>query len=98
MLLTLTHLRTHYGSAERYITEHLGLSAAAVSQIRRGLVIDLAEGEEAVDWRSYSHLLTPTNSEVEVAAVAAAAAVVAEANGNGNHAAGEVEGKEEPRL
>ncbi|KAK3898232.1 protein-tyrosine phosphatase-like protein [Staphylotrichum tortipilum] len=52
MLLTLAHLRTHYGSASLYMTKHLGLSPATVSLIRERLVIDLLEGEEApVDWR-----------------------------------------------
>ncbi|KAL1842817.1 hypothetical protein VTJ49DRAFT_4146 [Mycothermus thermophilus] len=46
MLLTLTYLRARYGSAERYVIDHLGLSEESVAQIRRNLLVRVDEEEE----------------------------------------------------
>jgi hypothetical protein len=54
MLGTLALLRTRYGSVERYVVDHLGVSQASVEQIRRNLIVDLADGEEPLDWRSHA--------------------------------------------
>lgn len=57
MLGTLNMIRERYGSVERYVVEHLGVSQASVEQIRRNLIVDLAEGEEALDWKSHVEFL-----------------------------------------
>ncbi len=51
MLLTLELIRERYGSVQQYVVDHLGVPQASVDQLRRNLVVDLAEGEEALDWR-----------------------------------------------
>lgn len=43
MLLTLAHLRARYGSAERYVVEHLGLSEDVVARIRQNLIVSVQE-------------------------------------------------------
>lgn len=57
MLGTLRMIRDKYGSVERYVVERLGLPRASVEQIRRNLVVELADGEEPLDWRSHARLL-----------------------------------------
>ncbi|KAL2269361.1 hypothetical protein VTJ83DRAFT_1545 [Remersonia thermophila] len=49
MLLTLEHLRARYGSAERYVIDHLGLPEESVARIRQNLLVraDGGEPEEA---------------------------------------------------
>lgn len=54
MLGTLALIRQQYGSVESYVVDHLGVSQAKVDQLRRNLVVDLAEGEEALDWRRHA--------------------------------------------
>ncbi|KAH6855326.1 protein-tyrosine phosphatase-like protein [Chaetomium sp. MPI-CAGE-AT-0009] len=54
MLGTLAMIREKYGSVESYVVNHLGVSPASVEQIRRNLVVDLAEGEESLDWKSHA--------------------------------------------
>jgi hypothetical protein len=54
MLGTLAMIRERYGSVESYVVNHLGVSPESVEQIRRNLVVDLAEGEESLDWRSHA--------------------------------------------
>jgi hypothetical protein len=56
MLETLALIRERYGSVEGYVIDHLGLSPASVEQIRKNLVVDIAEGEEPLDWRSLAGL------------------------------------------
>jgi hypothetical protein len=56
MLLTLELLREKYGSVESYVVDHLGVSRASVEQIRKNLIVDLAEGEEPLDWRNLAGL------------------------------------------
>jgi hypothetical protein len=57
MIGTLALIRERYGSAENYVVNHLGMSPASVEQIRRNLIVDLAEGEQPLDWRSHAGLL-----------------------------------------
>ncbi|GAB1312382.1 Protein-tyrosine phosphatase-like protein (Fragment) [Madurella fahalii] len=57
MLQTLAMIREKYGSVESYVVNHIGLSPAGVEQIRKNLVVDLAEGEEPLDWRSHAELM-----------------------------------------
>jgi hypothetical protein len=57
MMGTLALIRERYGSVESYVVDHLGMSPASVEQIRRNLIVDLAEGEQPVDWRSHAGLL-----------------------------------------
>lgn len=45
MLAALRMLRSQYGSAEKYVLDHCGLSTAQVAQIRDNLVVDLKEAE-----------------------------------------------------
>ncbi len=59
MLGTLAMVRERYGSVQRYVVEHLGVSPASIEQLRRNLVVDLAEGEEPVDWRAHAAALAP---------------------------------------
>jgi hypothetical protein len=54
MLGTLAMIRERYGSVESYVVDRLGVSPESVEQIRRNLVVDLAEGEESLDWRSHA--------------------------------------------
>jgi hypothetical protein len=54
MLGTLAMIRERYGSVESYVVDQLGVSRESVEQIRRNLVVDLAEGEESLDWRSHA--------------------------------------------
>ncbi|KAL2255637.1 hypothetical protein VTK26DRAFT_2972 [Humicola hyalothermophila] len=57
MLGTLIMIREKYGSVERYVTDHLGVSPAKIEQIRRNLIVDIAEGEEeSLDWRKQAKL------------------------------------------
>lgn len=57
MLQTLAMIRDKYGSVESYVVNHLGVSPASVERIRANLVVDLAEGEEPLDWRRHAELL-----------------------------------------
>ncbi|KAK4125154.1 hypothetical protein N657DRAFT_679931 [Parathielavia appendiculata] len=57
MLQTLKFLRKEYGSVEDYVLDKLHISQATVEQLRKNLVVDLAEGEKALDWRSHAGLL-----------------------------------------
>ncbi|KAK4188988.1 tyrosine phosphatase [Podospora australis] len=54
MLGTLAHIRSTYGSVEDYVVNHVGLSPEDVRRIRENLIVDLAEGEEPVDWRRHT--------------------------------------------
>ena len=59
MLLTLAHIRTEYGSVERYVTDKCGLSPAAVAQIRRNMVVDIVdivhdETNRPLDWEAHA--------------------------------------------
>ncbi|KAK4133480.1 hypothetical protein BT67DRAFT_442922 [Trichocladium antarcticum] len=54
MLRTLDMLRERYGSVEQYVVGQLGVSQANVEQIRNNLIVDLAEGEKALDWRGHA--------------------------------------------
>jgi hypothetical protein len=54
MLGTLAFIREKYGSVESYVVDHLGVPQAKVEQLRRNLIVDLAEGEEALDWRRHA--------------------------------------------
>ncbi|KAK3311521.1 protein-tyrosine phosphatase-like protein [Chaetomium strumarium] len=56
MLLTLKLIREKYGSVETYVVDHLGVSQASVEQIRKNLIVDLAEGEEPLDWGNLAGL------------------------------------------
>jgi hypothetical protein len=55
MILTLELIRERYGSVQQYVVDHLGVPQASVDQLRRNLVVDLADGEEALDWRRVVH-------------------------------------------
>ncbi|KAK4102813.1 hypothetical protein N658DRAFT_494874 [Parathielavia hyrcaniae] len=57
MLMTLKFIREKYGSVKGYVFNELRMSQATVEQVRKNLVVDLAEGEEAHDWRSHAGLL-----------------------------------------
>ena len=59
MLATLAMIRATYGSAERYMVEHCGLTPAAVEQIRRNFVVDVHDAPEqvSVDWRAHAKLV-----------------------------------------
>ena len=57
MLGTLALIRERYGSVESYVVDHLGMSRASVEQIRRNLIVDLAEDEQPLDWRVHARLL-----------------------------------------
>jgi hypothetical protein len=56
MLETLKFIRQEYGSVEDYVVKNLGVSQESVEQIRRNLVVELAPGEKALDWRSLAGL------------------------------------------
>lgn len=49
MLGTLEFIRERYGSVEKYVVDHIGLSPESVERIRKNLIVDLAEGEEPLD-------------------------------------------------
>ncbi|KAH6630096.1 protein-tyrosine phosphatase-like protein [Chaetomium sp. MPI-SDFR-AT-0129] len=51
MLLTLSLIREKYGSVEAYVVNHLGVPQASVDRVREYLVVDLAEGEEPLQWK-----------------------------------------------
>ncbi|KAK4148939.1 tyrosine phosphatase family-domain-containing protein [Chaetomidium leptoderma] len=57
MLHTLAMISHQYGGAEGYIVNHLGVSQATVAQIRKNLIVDLAEGEVPLDWRSHAKMV-----------------------------------------
>lgn len=57
MLQTLAMIREKYGSVESYVVDHVGVPPASVERIRKNLVVDLAEGEEPLDWRRHAELL-----------------------------------------
>ncbi|KAL2020475.1 hypothetical protein VTK56DRAFT_8360 [Thermocarpiscus australiensis] len=57
MLGTLRLIRERYGSVESYVVDCLGVSRTSVERVRRNLVVDLAEGEEPLDWRSHAELV-----------------------------------------
>lgn len=57
MLDTLAMLREKYGSVERYVMEHCGLSAEAVERLRKNLLVDVAsDGAPPLDWRRNAEL------------------------------------------
>lgn len=44
MLAAMDMLRSEYGSAERYVLKHCGLSQAQILQIRKNLVVESPPG------------------------------------------------------
>ncbi|KLU90562.1 hypothetical protein MAPG_10414 [Magnaporthiopsis poae ATCC 64411] len=57
MLDTLAMLRDKYGSVERYVMEHCGLSAEAVERLRKNLLVDAASDDAPpLDWRRNAEL------------------------------------------
>ncbi|EGS22665.1 uncharacterized protein CTHT_0011380 [Thermochaetoides thermophila DSM 1495] len=57
MLLTLRMIREKYGSVEKYVTEHLGISRESVEQIRRNLIVDVEESSSDKKEREQRPLL-----------------------------------------
>ncbi|KAL0937865.1 tyrosine phosphatase [Colletotrichum truncatum] len=54
MLSTLAVIRREYGSVEAYVRHRCRLSPEAVEQIRKNLIVDVADGHRAVDWVSHT--------------------------------------------
>lgn len=57
MRATLAMIRERWGGVEAFVVNECGLSAEEVARIRENLVVDLAEGEEPVDWEEHMKLM-----------------------------------------
>ncbi|KAJ5007277.1 Tyrosine-protein phosphatase [Colletotrichum sp. SAR 10_99] len=57
MLSTLKLIRHEYGSVESFVQTRCRLSPKAIEQIRKNLVVDVADGHRVVDWVSHTKYL-----------------------------------------
>ncbi|KAF4815135.1 Tyrosine-protein phosphatase [Colletotrichum tropicale] len=57
MLSTLKLIRHEYGSVESFVQTRCRLSSNAIEQIRKNLVVDVADGHRVVDWVSHTKYL-----------------------------------------
>ncbi|KAK2771309.1 tyrosine phosphatase [Colletotrichum kahawae] len=57
MLSTLELIRREYGSVESFVQTRCRLSPEAIEQIRKNLIVDVADGHRVVDWVSHTKYL-----------------------------------------
>lgn len=57
MIGTLKMIREKYGGVEDYVRKECGLSGGEIEQIRRNLVVEVAEEQAVVDWEEHRKLL-----------------------------------------
>ncbi|ROV94931.1 hypothetical protein VSDG_07130 [Cytospora chrysosperma] len=57
MIGTLKMIREKYGGVEDYVRKECGLSGGEIEQIRRNLVVEIAEEQAVVDWEEHRKLL-----------------------------------------
>lgn len=56
MLATLNKIRELYGSVEAFVKDKCQLSDEDLERIRGHLIIDLPDGEGALDWTAHAKL------------------------------------------
>lgn len=54
---TLAMIKERWGGVEEFVVKECGLTTEEVGKIRKNLVVELEEGEKAVDWEEHMKLM-----------------------------------------